>query len=254
MLLRTGKTPSGAEAAGRIRRMVRHIRRYWPDTPMTIRGDGHYGRPVVMAFCEAAGIDFLLGLPTNATLRAEPAIVAAADACAVRRAQRRVPVLRSYTETRYGAQSWNRQRRVVARIEASTLGMDIRYVVTSLAEGSAEHIYDTLYCARGQAENLIKRQKSQLASDRTSCRSANANQMRLILHTAAYRLLWCVQQAILRTTSLATAEFSTLRLRILKVAARIIESASRIRVAFASACPDANVFKAIAASLRPAPR
>src|SRR3546814_1488181 len=67
--------------------------------------------------------------------------------------------------------------------------MDIRYVVTSLATGSAEHIYDTLYCARGQAENLIKRHKSQLASDRTSCRSATANQMRLILHNAAYWLL-----------------------------------------------------------------
>nr|WP_039391145.1 IS1380 family transposase [Novosphingobium sp. MBES04] len=253
MLLRTGKTPSGTEAAGHIRRLVRHIRRHWPDTHITIRGDGHYGRPEVMAFCEAAGVDFVFGLPTNATLRAEPAIVAAADACAVRRAERQAPVLRSYAEIRYGAKSWNRQRRVVARIEASTLGMDIRYVVTSRAEGSAEHIYDTLYCARGQAENLIKRHKSQLASDRTSCRSANANQMRLILHTAAYWLLWRIQQAIPRTTSLATADFVTLRLRLLKVAARVIESASRIRVAFASACPDANVFRALATSLRPAP-
>uniref|UniRef100_UPI0035C750A9 transposase n=2 Tax=Pseudomonadota TaxID=1224 RepID=UPI0035C750A9 len=130
---------------------------------------------------------------------------------------------------------------------------DIRYVVTSLTQGSAEHIYDTLYCARGQAENLIKRHKTQLASDRTSCRSANANQMRLILHTAAYWLMWRVQQAIPKATSLATAEFATLRLRLLKVAARVIETASRIRVAFASACPDAGVFKAIATSLRPAP-
>jgi len=100
-------------------------------------------------------------------------------------------------------------------VEASTLGMDIRYVVTSLTEGSAEHIYDTLYCARGQAENLIKLHKTQLASDRTSCRSANANQMRLILHTAAYWLLWRVQQAMPRTAALARAEFTTLRLRLL---------------------------------------
>ena len=131
--------------------------------------------------------------------------------------------------------------------------MDIRYVVTSLAEGSAEHIYDTLYCARGQAENLIKRHKSQLASDRTSCRSANANQMRIILHTAAYWLMWRIQQAVPKTTALAAAEFATLRLRLLKVAARVIETASRIRIAFASACPDAGVFKAITTSLRPAP-
>ena len=253
MLLRAGKTPSGAEAAGHIRRLVRHLRRHWPDTHITIRGDGHYGRPEVMALCEAAGVDYVFGLPTNAALRADPEIVVAADACAVKRAQRQYPVLRGYAETRYGAKSWKCQRRVVARIEASTLGMDIRYVVTSLTEGSAEHIYDTLYCARGQAENLIKRHKSQLASDRTSCRSAGANQMRLILHTAAYWLLWRIQQEIPRATALATAEFATLRLRLLKVAARVIETATRIRVAFASACPDAGVFKAITTSLRPAP-
>lgn len=253
MLLRTGKTPSGAEAAGHIRRLVRHLRRHWPETHITIRGDGHYGRPEVMAFCEAAGVDYVFGLPTNAALRADPEIVAAADACAVKRAQRQYPVLRNYTETRYGAKSWKCQRRVVARIEASTLGMDIRYVVTSLAEGSAEHIYDTLYCARGNAENLIKRHKTQLASDRTSCRSANANQMRIILHTAAYWLVWRIQQEIPKAAPLAVAEFATLRLRLLKVAARVIETATRIRVAFASACPDASLFRAIATGLRPAP-
>lgn len=253
MLLRTGKTPTGAEAAGHIRRLVRQIRRHWPTTRITIRGDGHYGRPEVMDWCEANGVDYVLGLPTNAVLRADPVIVTAADACATKRAIRHYPVLRNYAETRYGAKSWSCRRRVAARIEASTMGMDIRYVVTSLDQGSAEHIYDTLYCARGQAENLIKLHKSQLSSDRTSCRSANANQMRLILHTAAFWLMWRIQQEIPKAAALATAEFATLRLRLLKVAARIIESASRIRVAFASACPDAAVFRTIALALRPAP-
>ena len=206
-----------------------------------------------MAFCEAYGIDYVFGLPTNAALRADPAIVAVADTCAVKRAEEQRVILRNYAETRYGAKSWKGQRRVVARIEASTLGMDIRYVVTSLTQGSAEHIYDTLYCARGQAENLIKRHKTQLASDRTSCRSANANQMRLILHTAAYWLLWRIQQEIPKSAALAVAEFATIRLRLLKVAARVIESATRIRIAFASACPDAATFKAVATNLRPAP-
>jgi len=160
-------------------------------------------------------------------------------------------VLRNYAETRYGAKSWKRQRRIVARIEASTLGMDIRYVVTSLAEGSAEHIYDTLYCARGRAENLIKMHKAQLASDRTSCRSANANQMRLIFHTAAFWLIWRIQQAIPKGASLATAEFATLRL--LKIATRVMETATRVHVAFASACPDQALFRTIANDLRPAP-
>lgn len=93
--------------------------------------------------------------------------------------------------------------------------------------------------------------KTQLASDRTSCRSANANQMRLILHTAAYWLMWRLRQAIPKATTLAVAEFATLRL--LKVAARVIETATRIRVAFASACPDASTFQTVAAAFRPAP-
>jgi hypothetical protein len=252
MLLRTGKTPTGAEAAGHIRRLVRHIRRHWPKTRVTIRGDGHYGRPEVMDWCEAGGVDYILGLPTNAVLRADPVIAAAADTCATKRAVRLFPVLRHYAETWYGAKSWSCRRRVAARIEASTMGMAIRYVVTSLTQGSAEHIYDTLYCARGRAENLIKLHKTQLASDRTSCRSANANQMRLNLHTAAFWLMWRIQQEIPKATALAKAEFATLRLRLLKVAARVIENASRIRVAFASACPDAAVFRTIALALRPA--
>jgi len=93
----------------------------------------------------------------------------------------------------------------------------------------------------------------QLASDRTSCRSANANQMRLILHTASYWLMWRIQQEIPKAAALAAAEFATLRIRLLKVAARVIENASRIRLRLASACPDASVFRAIAIGLRPAP-
>ena len=253
MLLRTGKTPSGAEAAGHIRRLFRHIRRRWPNTHITIRGDGHYGRPEVMDFCEANGIDYVLGLPTNAVLRADPTIVTVADACATQRAEEDRPVLRLFAETRYAAKSWKHQRRVVARIEASTMGMDIRTVVTSLTKPGPEDLYEVYYCARGNAENLIKLHKSQLSSDRTSCRSANANQMRLILHTAAYWLMWRVQQAIPKTAALATAEFATMRGRLLKIAARVIETATRIRVAFASACPDADLLRTIANALKPAP-
>jgi hypothetical protein len=87
-------------------------------------------------------------------------------------------------------------------------GLDVRYVVTNITYGAAGWLYDSLYCARGQAENLIKRHKSQLASDRTSCRSPLANQMRLILHTAAYWLMLTVRDAIPRLQPLASDEFS----------------------------------------------
>ena len=170
----------------------------------------------------------------------------------VRRAEAQVPVLRRYAETRYGAKSWGKQRRVVARIEASTQGLDIRFVVTSFARGSAEWLYDSLYCARGQAENLVKLHKAQLASDRTSCRSPLANQVRLVLHTAAYWLLLTLRDRIPKTHELATAEFTTLRLHLLKVAGRVIETASRVRLAFAAACPHAALFRGLARSFHPA--
>lgn len=148
--------------------------------------------------------------------------------------------LRRYAETSYAAKTWgNTEPRVVACIEASSLGLDIRFVFTSLADGSAERIYDTLYCARSQAENLVKLYETQQKSDRTSCHLVNANQMRLILQTAAYWLMWGVRHAMPTTATLRTAEFATIRQRLLKAAARIVETASRIRIAFASACLDA---------------
>ena len=252
MVPRTGKTPSGTAIAALLARLIRRIRRHWPDTRITLRGDSHYRRPEVMTWCEDRGIDYIFGLAGNAVLDRDPAIVTVADALCVKRAVHQMPVLRRYAETTYAAKSWQQERRVAARIEASTLGLDIRFVVTNLQGRSAEYLYDTLYCARGQAENLIKRHKAQLASDRTSCRAPLANQMRLILHTAAYWLLWQVQEAMPTSSPLKTAEFTTIRNRLLKVAARVIETATRIRIAFASACPDAALFRQLALTLHAA--
>ena len=249
VLLRPGKTPSGQEIRGHLRRLLRAIREHWPHTHITIRGDSHYGRPEVMEWCDENGIDFVFGLAGNDVLRrlVEPI----ADDVRVRRAEA-AAAIRCYTETRYGAKSWHVDRRVVARIEATTQGLDIRYVVTSFTHGSAEWLYDSLYCARGQAENLIKLHKSQLASDRTSCRSPLANQVRLVLHTAAYWLMLTVRDVIPKLQPLALAEFATLRARLLKIAARITETATRVRIAFAAACPEADLFRSIARSLQPA--
>ena len=241
MLLRPGKTPSGTEIRSHLRRLVRRIRSHWPATRLTIRGDGHYGRPEVMVWCEANGVDYVLGLPGNAVL--DRLVEPAADDVRVRRAEEQAAVVRRYTETRYGAKSWKCQRRVAARIEATTKGLDIRYVVTNLDIGTPAWLYDTLYCARGQAENLIKLHKSQLASDRTSCRSPLANQVRLVLHTGAYWLMLKLRDAIPRPQPLANAEFVTLRARLLKIAARI---------AFAASCPEAALFASLARCVQPA--
>jgi hypothetical protein len=250
VLLRSGKTPSGREVRGQIRRLVRRIRRYWPSPKLTIRGDSHYGRHEAMTWCEANGVDYIFGLGGNGAL--DRKLDVAADDVRVRWAEGEAPVVRGYAETRYGAISWKYERRVAARIAASCNGLDIRFVVTNIVRGSAEWLYDVLYCGRGQAENLIKLHKTQLASDRTSCRSPLANQVRLVLHTAAYWLLLTVRDAIPKPQALASAEFKTVRLRLIKVAARVIETATRVRIAFAASCPEAALFGGIARWLQPA--
>lgn len=249
-ILRPARTPSGREVTAHLRRLIRRIRRHWPQTHITLRGDGHYARPEVMAWCEAKGIDFIFGLPGNSALKSDPVIAATADACAVVRAELALIAHRTHCETLYAAKTWKTARRVIARIEASTLGMDIRTIVTSLEGSTPERLYEFTYCDRGQAENLIKLHKTQLKSDRTSCMSAAANQMRLILHTAAYWLLWSVQKAIPETSPLKRAEFATLQIRLVKIGARIVETATRIRIAFASACPEKQLVAHLVRLLR----
>ncbi len=131
---------------------------------------------------------------------------------------------------------------------SATRGFDARYIVTSLG-GEPRHLYEAVYCARGQAENLIKQHKVQLASDRTSCQSPLANQFRLVLHTAAYWLMLALRDAVPRRMPLAWSEFATIRRSLLKIGARVVEKAARIRIHFASACPDAALFRMLAGRL-----
>jgi hypothetical protein len=274
VLFRPGKTPSGEEVRGHLRRMVRRIRRRWPDTRITIRGDSHYGRHEVMTWCEANGLHYVFGLSGNAVLdhmvepladavraqraEAQAKLIALRHAepkvnpAQLRHAEAEASAVRRHTEVRYGAKSWKCERRVAARIEATPRGLDIRYVVTNMAGGSAEWLYETMYCARGQMENFIKLHKTQLHSDRTSCRSPLANQVRLVLHTAAYWLLLKVRDTIPKPQPLAIAEFKTIQLRLIKIAARIAETAKRVRIAFTAGCPDADLFRGLVRCFQPA--
>ena len=118
-------------------------------------------------------------------------------------------------------------------------------------KGSAQHLYEDVYCQRGQMENLIKLHKAQLASDRMSCHSATANQVRLVLHTAAFWLMHSVRAAIPQTSPLAKAEFATIRERLIKIGARVIEHTARIRIHLPSSCPERALFRTVALTLMP---
>jgi hypothetical protein len=203
MILRPGKTPSCHEVRGHLRRLVQAIRHHWPKTAITIRGDGHYGRPEAMSWCEDNGVAYVFGLTGTKALAAKVKDIA--DTIRVVRAIGDKDTVRSFAETTHAAKSWRQRRRVAVRIEATRLGLDIRYVVTNIASGTPEWLYAKLDCARGQAENLIKLHKGQLASDRTSCQNPAANQMRLVLHTAAYWLMLTAREAVPTAHCLARA-------------------------------------------------
>ena len=242
-LLRPGKRPSGDEAARILRHVIGRIRRNWPRVEITVRGDGHYATPEAMEFLERQGCGYIFGLSGNARLNriGQPWC----EDAAVRRAGQGKDKVRRFFHTGYQAKSWSRQRSVIARVEATAKGCDVRFVVTNLS-GRAKALYEKVYCARGRMENMIKDHKLYTKSDRTSCHRWEANQFRLFLHTGAYWLLHQLRQAAPRKSLWRTVTFETLRRAFLKIAVRVEELKSRLRIALPSAYPYQPAMIAIA--------
>jgi hypothetical protein len=234
VILRPGKTPDGAEVALVLRHVVKAIRRRWPRVDILVRGDSHYARPEAMTWLEHHRVGYVFGLAGNPVLLGRVADLA--EDAAVSRALGEAEKVRRYGEFPYAAKTWKAQRRVVARLEASPQGSDSRFIVTNLA-GAPRWLYESVYCQRGQAENLIKAHKLHLASDRTSCTKATANQFRLLIHTAAYWLLHTLRGLAPKTSFWRDAQFDTIRLALIKVAARVTELKTRIKVALPTGYP-----------------
>ena len=151
--------------------------------------------------------------------------------------------MRRFKECYDAARSWSRVERIIARVEAGPEGIDTRFIVTNLESGRPKQLYQALYCARGQAENHIKAWKNHLAADRTSCHQAEANQFRLFLHAGAYWLLWSLRRALPRRSPWRVMQFDTLRLRLIKLAARIVELKTQIKIHLPSSAPDQALFR-----------
>jgi hypothetical protein len=234
MILRPGKTPDGAEVALVLRHVVKAIRARWPRVDILVRGDSHYARHEAMTWCERSRVGYVFGLAGNQVLLAK--VAALAEDAALGRVGGEGDKVRRFGEFRYAARSWKVERRVIGRVEASPRGSDSRFIITNLA-GTPRWLYESVYCARGQAENLIKAHKLHLASDRTSCTKATANQFRLLIHTAAYWLLHTLRGLAPKTSFWRDAQFDTIRLALVKVAARVTEMVTRIKVALPSCYP-----------------
>ena len=240
-LLRPGKRPGGVEIRGFLRRLIGAIRATWPRVEILLRADSHYTAPEVLDWCRANRVDWVLGLAPNAVLRRHVEALEKTTAERFRAAPARGKV-RRFAQFHDAAQSWSRVERIIARVEAGPEGTDTRFIVTNLEGGRPKKLYQGLYCARGQAENHIKAWKNHLAADRTSCHEATANQFRLFLHAGAYWLLWSLRRLMPRRSAWRVMQFDTLRLRLIKIAARVVELKTQIKIHLPSSAPDQAIF------------
>ena len=156
--------------------------------------------------------------------------------------------MRRFHQLPYKAREWSRSRKLIARVEATNLGTDARFVVTSL-EGRGKTLYEKVFCGRGQAENLIKDMKRFTRSDKTACSRWQANQFRLFLHMGAYWLLHSLRAAAPKRSRWRGAMFETIRRTFVKVAVRVEEMKGRIKLAFPASYPQAAMLAAMTGAI-----
>jgi Transposase DDE domain group 1 len=240
--LRRSDIDASAGSVEQVKRIVWQLRARWPHVRILLRADSGFAREALMAWCEENRVDYVFGLARNTRLVAMiEADLASAKAVAesTGRSARRFKDFQWSTHD-----SWSRRRRVVAKAEWTQGEANPRFIVTSLkrAETGARHLYEEIYCARGEMENRIKECQLDLYADRTSAATMRANQLRLWFASMAYVLMCALRRIGLAETIFADATCGTIRLKFLKIGALIRISARRIRIAMASACPTADAW------------
>jgi hypothetical protein len=222
-----------------LKLLVRRLRAAWPEVKITLRGDSGFCRWRTMRWCDSNGIGYVLGVARNPTLERQ-----AVDWTerARRQFERTGQPQRLFGSFDYAAGSWDRPRRAIVKAEHTAQGPNPRFIVTNVP-GDPQELYDEVYCQRGEAENRIKEQQLDLFADRTSCRRFAANQFRLLLSSAAYVLVQALRRTALAGTELARAQVGTIRLRLLKVAARVVVTARRVVFHLASSYPYRGLFE-----------
>ena len=240
--LRSASVDAAAGSVDEVARIVGQIRERWPEVRIVIRADSGFCRDDLMTWCEANGVDYVLGLAGNPRLLAE---VAPELKLARRRAKWTGQPARVFKDFRYRTRdSWAAERRVIGKAEWTQGEGNPRFIVTNIhaAQGSARFLYEHLYCQRGEMENRIKECQTDLFADRTPAPTMRANQLRLWLSSLAYVLLCAVRRIGLAGTAFERATCGTIRLQLLKIGALVTVSVRRVKVAFATSCPAADVF------------
>jgi hypothetical protein len=241
-LLRGGRAAPTRGVKALLHHLIPAIRARYPEVTIIVRGDGAFGVPKVINTCRHLKVRFCLGKPQNAALNRlseSLQLRAAVEYTVTKRCERQ------YGEFEYAAESWKQAERTIAKVEVTQGKLNPRFVVTDLtaAAGFTPAQVYAFYCQRGEApENRIKEFKVDLAADRLSCQEFRANQFRLILHGAAYMLIQTLQEA-LGGTALAEAQAGTLRVKLLKVAARVLVRCRVVRVQLPTCYPWQGIWR-----------
>lgn len=247
VLLRPGNVHDCRGVKYVLKRIIRKLKARFPSACILVRGDSKFALPRMTLLLEKldqelSGIDYLFGLQTNNVLKRHG--LAALEA-AKRDYQESGRKARRFCDFSYKARSWPYHRHVIARAEWSALGGDLRFVVTTLDQFPGWMMYEQ-YCQRGTAENHIKDFKNALHADRLSCSTFVANFFRLLLHSAAYRLMYALREEVAEVSpQLGRKQMDTLRLRLLKVAAIVTQSVRRILVRLPAVFPFRAIFRAL---------
>jgi Transposase DDE domain group 1 len=203
-----------------------------------------------MAWCESQGLEYIFGLAQNPRLKKQ---IEPQMAEAERQYHQTQAPMRVFSEFLYATrETWNRQRRVIAKAEHLEKGANPRFVVTSLTAEQipAQELYEKHYCARGDCpENRIKEQQLDLFADRTSTGKMWSNQLRLYFSSIAYVLLQALRRTTLAGTELANAQCRTIRLKLLKIGAQIRVTVRKVWISLAESYPYAGLFARVIALL-----
>lgn len=251
--LRSSNRDAAAGSVEELQRIVGQIRARWPKTRIIVRGDSGFCREAIMRWCEENRVDYLLGLARNERL-VRTIGGQLHEACEEHHRSGR-PARRFRDFCYRTRKSWSRSRRVVGKAEYLAKGANPRFVVTSLppARAGAKRLYEKLYCARGNMENRIKEQQLGLFADRTSAATLRANQLRLYFASFAYVLLYALRRLGLKGSALARAQCTTIRLKLLKIGARLKITVRKVWLSFSESYPYARDFAKILAQLRRQP-
>jgi hypothetical protein len=248
--LRPADIDGAAGSVEEIARIVAQIRERWPDVRIILRADSGFARDALMAWCEANGVDFIFGLAKNVRLNRA---IGAELVAARQESQETGQPARRFKDFMWSTRkSWSRQRRVIAKAEWTQGEANPRFIVTSLPPGDGEgrHLYEDVYCARGEMENRIKECQIDLFADRTSTATMMANQLRLWFASMAFVLVDSLRRIALQATDLADATCGTIRRKLFKIGALVTISVRRIKLAMASGCPYKAVFATAHRALR----